>query len=157
MKIVANSSPLIALAKIKKLDLLTYEIYIPRAVFEEITEIGKEYRDELLKWAKEKVLNVENKKAVEYLEIILGKGEAEAIVLSEEIKADAILIDDLKAREIATLRGLKVVGTIGILLNAKRQGTITELKPLLDELIKNGIRISKELYEHALKLAKEIE
>lgn len=98
---------------------------------------------------------MENKKAVEYLELMIDRGETETIVLAEEINADAVLIDDLKARRIANLRGLNVIGTIGVLLDAKEEGIIHELKPLLDEQIKKKIRISKELYEHALELANE--
>ena len=66
-----------------------------------------------------------------------------------------MLIDDLKARKIASLRGLKVIGTIGVLLDAKRKGLISEIKPLLEELMAEKIRISKELYNHALTLATE--
>jgi len=108
MKIVSNSSPLIALAKIEKLDILEYDIVIPKAVFNETTEPEKEYMKELYEWGKDKVVEVKNRKAVEYLELIVGEGEAETIVLSEELNADAVLIDDLKARKIARFRGLRV-------------------------------------------------
>lgn len=104
---------------------------------------------------KNKVIEVKNKKAVEYLELIVDKGEAETVVLAEELNADAVLIDDLKARKIARLRGLTVIGTIGLLLDAKNKGLVSEVKPLLEELIKKKIRISNELYDHALKLANE--
>ncbi|NMX21347.1 DUF3368 domain-containing protein [ANME-1 cluster archaeon GoMg4] len=156
MKIVSNSSPLITLAKIGMLDILRrHELVIPKAVFDEITKSKKEYAKELYEWGKDKVIGVENKKAVEYLELMIDRGETETIVLAEEINADAVLIDDLKARRIANLRGLNVIGTIGVLLDAKEEGIIHELKPLLDEQIKKKIRISKELYEHALELANE--
>jgi len=155
MRIVANSSPLIALAKIEKMDLLRYDIVIPKAVFDEITKPKKEYGKELHEWGKDRVVKVGNKRAIEYLEIILGRGETEAIVLAEEINAEAVLIDDLKARKIANLRGLKVIGTIGILLDAKEKGLIREVKPLLDELAKKKIRISKQLYNHAMELTNE--
>ena len=155
MKIVSNSSPLIALAKIEKLDILEYDIVIPKAVFNETTEPEKEYMKELYEWGKDKVVEVKNRKAVEYLELIVGEGEAETIVLSEELNADAVLIDDLKARKIARFRGLRVIGTIGVLLDAKERGRIHEVKPLLEELMKNKIRISEELYNHALALSNE--
>jgi len=85
----------------------------------------------------------------------VDKGEAEMITLAEEMNAEAVLIDDLKARKIAKLRGLNVIGTIGVLLDAKEKGVIKELKPLLDELIEKRIRIRRELYDHALELANE--
>ncbi|MGB2841411.1 MAG: DUF3368 domain-containing protein [Halobacteriota archaeon] len=87
-----------------------------------------------------------NRKAVEYLELIIDKGEAETIALAEELNADAVLIDDLKARKIAKLRGLNITGSIGILLDAKDRGLVSEVKPLLEELMKKKIRIRKELY-----------
>jgi len=156
MKIVSNSSPLIALAKIEKLDIIRYDVVIPEAVFHEITKPKKEYVKELYKWCKNKVIEVKNKKAVEYLELIIDKGEAETIVLAEELNAGAVLIDDLKARKIAKLRGLNVIGTIGILLDAKEKGVITELKPLLELLLEKKIRVSEELYYRALEIADEI-
>lgn len=155
MKLVSNSSPLIALAKIEMLYVLD-EVVIPKVVFDEVTKPEKEYAKELHEWGNDKVIEVKNRKAVEYLEMLIDKGEAETVVLAEELNADAVLIDDLKARKIAKFRGLKVIGTIGILLNAVDKGFINDIKPLLDELIKQKIRISEELYEHALELANEM-
>lgn len=155
MNIVSDSSPLIALAKIGKLNLLEDEIIIPKAVFEEITRSRRAYARELCTWGKSRVSVVRNRQAVEYLELVLDRGEAEVIVLAEELKADAVLIDDLKARKTAMLRGLTVIGTIGVLLDAKERGLVDDVKPLLDELIRKKIRISRELYNHALELAYE--
>jgi len=115
----------------------------------------KEYVKELYEWSKDKVIEVNNRKAVEYLELMVDKGEAETIVLAEELNVDTVLIDDLVARKIAKLRGLNVIGTIGVLLDAKEKGLLPALKPLLDELLKKRIRISKDLYNHALELANE--
>lgn len=154
MKLVSNSSPLIALAKIEMLYVLD-EVVIPKVVFDEVTKPEKGYAKELHEWGNDKVIEVKNRKAVEYLEMLIDKGEAETVVLAEELNADAVLIDDLKARKIAKFRGLKVIGTIGILLNAVDKGFINDIKPLLDKLIKQKIRISEELYEHALELANE--
>ncbi len=155
MKIVSNSSPLIALAKIGKLDIIRHSVIIPKAVFDEITMPRKEYVKELSNWGSDKVIEVKNKKAVEYLELIIDRGEAETIVLAEELNANAVLVDDLKARKIARLRGLNVIGTIGVLLDAKEKGIIGELKPLLDLLLQKKIRVSRELYDHALEIANE--
>ena len=157
MKIVSDSSPLIALAKIEMLDILRDDIVIPKAVFNEITKPEKEYAKGLHEWGKDKVIEVKNRKAVEYLEMIIDRGETETVVLAEELNVDAVLIDDLKARKIAKFRGLNVIGTVGVLLNAKDKGLINDIKPLMDELIKKKIRISKELYRHALELANERE
>ena len=77
--------------------------------------------------------------------------------MAEEIEADAVLIDDLKGRKTAMLRELTVIGTIGVLLDAKERGLVDDVKPLLDELIRKKIRISRELYNHALELAQELQ
>jgi predicted nucleic acid-binding protein len=154
MRIVSNSSPLIALAKIGMLDVLS-GVIIPKAVFDEITKPEKEYAKGLDKWGKDKVIAVKNRKAVEYLEMILDRGEAETIAFAEELNADAVLIDDLKARKIAKFRELNVIGTLGVLLDAKERELIRDVKPLLEKLMKEKIRISKELYDHALDLANE--
>ncbi|MGC9444930.1 MAG: DUF3368 domain-containing protein [Candidatus Methanospirareceae archaeon] len=155
MRLVSNSSPLIALAKIGMLGILREDLVIPQAVFAELTESAKEYADEFDTWCKERVIEVKDPRAVEYLELMLGKGEAEAIALAEELKTNIVLIDDLKARKIAKLRGLNVIGTLGILLDAKDRGIIVEIRPLLEELMKKRIRISKELYDRTLELAHE--
>ncbi len=157
MRMVSNSSPLIALAKIGRLNLIGYEIIIPKAVFEEITRARREYARELYNWGRNRVSVVKNRRAVEYLELVLDRGEAEVIVLAEEIEAGAVLIDDLKGRKTAMLRGLTVIGTIGVLLDAKERGLVDDVKPLLDELIRKKIRISRELYNHALELAQELQ
>ena len=66
MKIVSNSSPLIALAKIEMLDVLS-GVVIPKAVFDEITKPKREYAKELHGWGKDKVTEVKSRKAVEYV------------------------------------------------------------------------------------------
>ena len=86
----------------------------------------------------------------------LDAGEAEAIVLSEELHADFLLIDDLKGRKFATRLGLVVVGSVGILLKAKKKGIINEVKPYLEKLIHlAGAWISPALYHSALAIAQE--
>jgi len=80
----------------------------------------------------------------------LDLGESEAIVLANSIDADLIIIDERKARRIAKDIGLNATGTLGILVEAKQHGLVKELKPLLDKLIKDEIRIIKKLYQDIL-------
>ena len=74
MKVVSDSSPLIALAKIGSLDILRYDVVIPKAVFIEITIPSKEYVKELSQWGEDKIVEAKNRTAVEYLELVIGGG-----------------------------------------------------------------------------------
>ncbi len=131
------------------------EIYIPQAVNVEVTTLSKPHSQKLRKFLKDKVQTVQNEVAVGLLKKDVGLGEAEVIILALENGIENVLIDDHKGRKIAQTQGLNLVGSIGVLLQAKRTGLIKEVKPNLDKLIANRIRIGKNLYQRALKLANE--
>lgn len=159
MIIISDSSPLISLAIIGRLDLLEKlykDIHVPFAVYKEVTEEEKPFSKELKNFLKDKIKNVSNRLAVEVLVSDIGIGESEAIVLALEEKPDLVLIDDLKARKFAKMNGLEIIGTMGILLEAKENGLIEEIKPFISELILNGIRISNKIIEITLKAAQEL-
>ncbi len=158
MDIVADSSPLISLAMLNKLFILEHifdEILIPMAVYDEITKINKPHFKELKEFATNRVKKIQNILAVQLLQKELDTGEAEAIVLAIENNITDILIDEYKGRKIAKVQNLSPIGTIGVLLQSKNKGLLKEVKPELDKLIANHQRISKELYNTALKLANE--
>lgn len=153
---VSNSTPLIALSKINRLTLLRdffQEIYIPEEVYDEVVRRGKDLAgaEEVKSSDWIKVENVENRVAVDALSISLDKGEAEAIVLAK--KKDALLIiDDGDGRRTAKLLGLKITGTIGILLLASQDDKL-DLKKSLDDLKSVGFRLSTKEYEKILLLS----
>jgi len=158
MKAVINATPLISLAIIDKLSLLDElfdEIYIPKTVFKEATIKWKRKADVIEGWSNHRTLGTTDVRAKASLELILDEGEAEVIVLAQEIKADLVIIDEDKARKIAKLNNLKCTGTIGVLLDAKREGKIFQLKPFLDRLIAEEIYISDYLYNNAMVLSNE--
>ncbi len=157
-KVVSNTTPIISLLKIGKLEILKdlyKEIYIPQEVFSEI-EAGKhkKYYLNLLELEWIKIEQIQDIKSIAYF-LDLDKGEAEAIILATESEADLILLDEALGRYHAKHAGLKVTGTIGILVKAKKQGLISELKPLILELKEKGVWLSESLIERILELANE--
>ena len=158
MIIVSDSSPMTSLAILNKLNILDRifdEIYIPNAVYEEITQQNKPHSKELKNFDTNRVKQIQNQLAVQLLEKNLDTGESEAIVLAKENSISDILIDEYKGRRIAKAHGLSPIGTIGVLVQAKKKRVIKEVKPELDKLVTNHRRISQELYKKALDLAGE--
>lgn len=86
---------------------------------------------------------------------VLGRGEREAISLSLEIRAARIILDDQPARRLARHLGLSVIGTLGILLAAKRKGLLHAIRPPLDDLLRTHFFLAPELYERLLLAAGE--
>lgn len=158
MNIVADSSPLISFAIIEKLDILPRlftNIYIPKAVYNEMIIWDKPYSTMLKLFSEGRIKFVQNRLAVDMLRDDLDLGEAEGIVLALENNVNNILIDEHKGRKIARSKGISPIGTIGILIQAKKEGYIPAVKPNLDKLINKKIRISTGLYQSALDLAGE--
>ena len=86
----------------------------------------------------------------------MDAGEAEAIALALEIKADYLIIDELKGRHKAEALGLRIVGLLGLLIQAKHAGYLTAIKPVLIELReKAGFRIHEALCKRVLEIAGE--
>ena len=160
LKVVSNSTPLIALAKISRFQLLKelfIEINIPKAVYDEVVTSGKgrsgyaELKD--ADWIQ--CHQVHNHDLVAFLKISLDAGESEAIALAREISADLLLIDDGDGRRVAESVGIVITGTIGLLLRYYR-GTPKEFKDALDDLQAQGVpfkqkRIRKSIETSIMK------
>ncbi|MEZ4685407.1 MAG: DUF3368 domain-containing protein [Bacteroidia bacterium] len=86
----------------------------------------------------------------------LDLGEIEAIILAELLGADYLLMDEKKGRSVATERNIKVVGTLGILLEARKRGYISDVKQKMDKLLGIGFWISEGLYELVLKAEEKL-
>ena len=141
MRAVSNTSPLANLAVIGRLELLWEQfgsIWVPEAVSEELGRLGHRGGQESLMQAREKGLlrtqAIQNRAAAELLAGRLDRGEAEAIVLAEESKADWLLMDERDGRLQARRMGLRVTGLLGVLIKAKLNGRLEQLKPELDRL-----------------------
>lgn len=154
MVIVSNAGPIIALARIGKLDLLKQfkQIYIAQEVYKEVVVKGegKPGSDEVENSDWFIIKEVKNTLAVESLTIELEKGEAETIIVALELNADLVLMDESIGRDIAKSRGLKVIGTVGILAGAYEKGIIKDLKMVLDDLRSKKVWISEKVYKRVL-------
>jgi predicted nucleic acid-binding protein len=161
MTVVSNSSPLIALARINQFDLLRQlysEVILPLAVQDEVERSGRSRPGGLELSAADwiRVVAVTDRTAVSLLRQQLDYGESAAIALVLELSADLLLIDEARGRRIAQARGVAHVGTIGIVVAAKRQNLIPSATTLLDDLRTVGFRMSQRLYDSARAIAGEL-
>jgi predicted nucleic acid-binding protein len=85
----------------------------------------------------------------------LGPGETEAVSLALELHADRLVLDEKAARQLAVAFGLNVIGTLGVVLAAKRKGLIVAVRPLVEALLENNFWISPQLVRRALEEAEE--
>jgi predicted nucleic acid-binding protein len=162
VRVVSDSSPLIALARIGHLDLLRElygEVTVPQGVVQEVTSngAGRPGAKEVSTAQWIVTVEVESRQFVRSLRRDLGKGEAEAIASAVESEADLLIVDDLLARQVARTLGLNVVGTVGVLLEARQKGLFSQIKPCLDDLIEvAGFRVGGELYARVLQEVGEL-
>jgi len=154
--IIGDSSALIALSAMDRLDILEKlfnKVYVPKAVYEEVTKSNKAESKKLKLFLKDKVIEVKS----HIVKIGLGKGELESIVLYQELNAKFLLIDDKRAKKFAQLNSINTIGSLGIILLAKESGLIDSVKKDLEKLKDKNLYISKELINKVIKLAKESE
>jgi hypothetical protein len=103
-----------------------------------------------------KIEHVKDINLVKSLRKDLDYGESEAIALSLELDSDLIIIDEIDARKMAEIYDLKKIGFLGILIKAKSDGIIENVKTYLDEVIEKGFWINKHLYKDILTRLNEI-
>lgn len=155
MIVVSDTSPLLNLARIGRLELLVHlygHVLIPPGVYEELVRNQNDtswIEPSSTAWLT--VASPSDRRHVADLSRNLDRGEAEAIALAVERKADLLLIDEREGRRVATRAGLKIIGLIGVIVAAKNHGLVAQIKPILDELI-NVARfwISPDLYGQVL-------
>jgi len=153
--IIGDSSALIALSVVNKLELLEqlYEnLYVPQAVFDEVTQVGRPQSDKLRRFLQSKVNRVE----LNLTKLGLGLGELEAITLYKKLDAEVLLIDDNRAKKYAVLNGVRVIGSLGVLIKAKEEGYIEQVKPLVEEIMKSEVYISDKLMWKVLEICREL-
>jgi predicted nucleic acid-binding protein len=160
MTVVADATPLIYLAAIRKFHLLQTlygRIVIPEAVHDEVVTQGGPrpgaVETAASAWVERRRVVDSNK--VSALRSRLGDGESEVIVLAEEIGADLVIIDETAARRELAARGIAYTGTVGSLIQARFRGLIPALKPELDQLRASGFYLTEPVYRACLAAAGE--
>ena len=151
---VLNASPIITLAKIGRLDLLVGlvpEVCIPPAVFIEIMagpedDLGRRALES--GWGKRLA---EPRIHPEVLGWSLGAGETEVLSIALEKSGWTAVIDDATARACARSLGIPVIGTLGVVLRAKRRGLVASAAKIIRELRHAGLYIDDQFVRSVLK------
>lgn len=159
-KIVVNSTPLIALCSIGRLDLLEKvyrRVLIPQAVYDEVTEKDDAAGRQIAQrpdWIE--VVQISDRSQKQMYRARLHDGEVEVMILAQEAPvADLVIIDDNAAKKTAKFLGLRVTGTLGVLIRAKRMGYINSVAAVIDELCKNGFYVDDAVRAMVLEGAGE--
>ena len=158
--VVSDTSPIRALAFIGRVELLSElfgQVFVPPAVAFELLEPAAEFESvDVEDFPFIEVVAPVAVNEVAILRETLDWGESEALVLARELQVDQVLIDELDGREVARQMGLGLIGTLGVLLKAKKAGLIDAIRPdvsrLIDEL---GFFVSQRLLDLILELAGE--
>lgn len=157
MILVADASALIALSacnSLPVLDAIFGTVLAPEAVYLEVAAKDKPHAEPLRNYLQGKVRQVDMRHYV-YVDAYADAGETAAMLLYKELEADYLLIDDKRGRKVAALNQIKTVGSLGVLLQAKRAGLIVSIAPLLAQLDASPVFISRNLLETVLELAGE--
>ncbi len=170
-KVVSNSSPLIYLAKVSRLNLLKKvygKVWIPEAVFDEAITQGKILKitdaaileEAVGRWIFKERIKPETDSKYAFLDENdrIGQGEKQALRLCKQLNADIFIVDDKEARRVARILKIRPMGTCGILILAFRKGLIsaTEVEQILDDLIEAKFRIDSTVYRLVIKELKHL-
>ena len=159
MLVVSNTSIILNLAIVGQLELIRQQfgqVQIPLAVLSELKVFEDRPGSKEIQAAVDtgwiEVQELSSQLSVLLLQQVLDQGEAEAITLAIDLKADRILLDERDGRKIAKSLGLKVIGVLGILLRAKQEGDLSSFPDAINALIKTaGFRIAPELLAKVLE------
>jgi predicted nucleic acid-binding protein len=157
--LVCNTGPLIALTKLQSVPLLSRlftRVLVPSAVWQELHCIRSMPETITLDADALKLEIVDGVSSDPLLTEQLDAGEAAVLALVRSVPGSIALIDERKARQVATVvYGFPVLGTGGLLLRAKRQGLVPEIRPLFERLLAHGYYISEHIIEQICAEASE--
>lgn len=147
--IISDTSCLIVLDKVAEIGIL-------QALYGEITvtsTIAQEFGKTLPDWMT--IRDAENKAYENLMQALVDRGEASAIALAVELSGCLLILDDYKARRLASSLELKFTGTFGVLVEAKLSGHLLSVRPILDKIKRTDFRLSPELEKKILDRANE--
>ncbi len=145
-------SNLLAIGRIDLFNELFEDVAVPQAVYLELVA----WHGELPGWIK--VMPLRDGARADRYKTQVHAGEAEAIALALETGADWVVIDDSDGRRLARAEGAPVIGLVGVLLLAKQESVLAEVKTVMDSLRREaGFFLTESVYAEALRLAGEIE
>ena len=146
--IVSDTSCLILFEKIEKLDLLRKlfgKVHITDTV---LRELNRPVPD----WIEVAELKTDLRNE---LKVYLDEGEASIIALAFENKKSLLIIDEIKGRKVAKEKGIRVTGSLGVLITAKEKGYLKAVKPVINKIQTTNFRISEDLIDKVLAKAGE--
>ncbi len=164
MIIVSDTSPianLIVVGYDYLLPQLFGTVIIPDVVYQELIANGSNHpvtqAVQTVDWLEVRSVTDEPVVAALERDRNLDAGEANAIILAIELGANQLLIDERLGRLEAQRQGLRITGILGLLLAAKNQALIPEVRPIMDALIQqSNFRVGSQLYDEVLRLAGEL-
>ena len=150
--VISDAGPIFSLAILDKLELLDTlfdEVFIPKAVWEELNrDKTTDHYQKVFEFFEDKVKEIAG---FNELAFIMDYGESESLMLYKELGADFLLIDDKKARSIAEHLKIQCIGTLGILSIARERELVESLRPLFETLLENKRYYSLKLLNAILQ------
>jgi predicted nucleic acid-binding protein len=149
--VIADTGALISLIHIGKIDLIEKilgDFFIAEAVWNELKNYDNpDFDRSILTELESKVVQI---KSNNHLAMVMDYGESESVILYEELSADYLLIDDNKARQIAESLNVTCIGSIGLIVKARQNGLVKELRPIFEKWISTGRYFSRKLLNGVL-------
>lgn len=155
--VIGDSSALVALATCRALSFLDHLaeiVRVPEGVRREVLVEGKAQAPVLAAYLEGKVQSIDLERFVIDAGS-LGRGELEAMALVKQLDADVLLIDDQRARKVAWINNIPVIGSLGVLLLAKQQELVLEVKPHIEALRRSELFFGDSLLDEVLRRAGE--
>jgi len=152
MIVVADASPLVTLAIcdcLNVLETLFGEVRVSQTVFDEVAFGHKPGADKLAIYLQNKFISINLESYIIGAEM-LDKGELTSIALYKHLQADYLLIDEKAGRKVAKINHIKIIGSLCVLIEAKRKGIIPLLKPYVELLRQSKTHFGEDLLTYAL-------